>query len=633
MRSKRAVSELAISIDQLDNGFAKSGEAFYARMLSVLCSDLPPVLSEQLTQKLGFLRNGDPLPLVEWADSLGKQQYNTPTEHFVANQISALVVKYPFPGLDAQAEELATRKFLAAEHRCKRYNQIHRARNRRVVPILHQQYNKMRGWIAKVLGDKPPFKAIYREAGFGPGASIGVNGDATSLAHKYFADSWSVTPMALPYVVNALKTDPLAWELLCAVDKTVDWACVDKLSADGYLLSSLKERYTFVDLDEGLFEFQLLSKVNEVVHNKIVFVPKTALVHRTIAVEPLLNGYLQKGIDKVMRRSLRSVGVDLTDQSPNQDAAYEGSLGGEDPYCTIDLSSASDSMCIELVKSLLPREWFRLLDDARAPAYDLNGEIHRYHKFVSMGNGFCFPLESLLFAAACSVFTVDFRVYGDDIVVRRSHAEGVLKLLYAMGFRHNPRKTFLEGNFRESCGADWYGGVNVRPLTLDYNLGSTRALVKFCNLVSGNRKWFSFLGSVWEDIAHKVLVDYPLLRPFTGKRIDGALTVPLDEFHARTNFGKDVAIQGPVWYEVCYEPVQDGSLRAAERYSTVLMMAALRGGTSEVPFPYRRKTRARLRRETSAGATSTWDPPPPRYYAENWWNLRRPGKGVTQPQR
>lgn len=611
MRSKRKVSSLAKDIARLDGSFENRGLSNYTRMLSKLCRDLPQHYADGLTQNLGSLRNGDALPLVEWADSLSVQKYSTPTEHFVANQIAALIVKFPFPGLDAQAESLATRKFLAAEHRCKRYNQIHRARKRNVRFSLNTQYESMRRWIRYVLGAKPPIESVYENAAFGPGASIGVNGDATSMAHKFLADRWSVTPMALPYVFNALKTDPYVRELLCAHEEPVDWAHVEPLSAEHFMLSSYGGRRVFVDYDEDLFRLQVLSRVEEVVHNKITFVPKTALVHRTIAVEPLLNGYLQLGYNRVMCRRLARVGITLDDQSPNQELARQGSVETDDPYCTIDLSSASDSLGIELVKDLLPEDWYQALDAARSPAYELNGVIRRYHKFASMGNGFCFPLESLIFAAACHVFTTDFRVYGDDIVIRRSHAEELLKLLHNMGFRHNPRKTFIEGPFRESCGADWFGGENVRPLTLDYNLDSCRALVKFCNLVRGNQKWFSFLGGVWEDVARNVLREYPLVRPYPGKRIDGALTLDIDEFHARSCFGISQEIQGPIWYECCYEPVQDGALRHAERYSTVLMMAALRGGSSDVPFPYRRKTRARLRREASAGSTSTWTPTSP----------------------
>lgn len=612
MRSRRRKSVIETSISNFESKFVVSGDKLYAHLLNLICKDLPTEFNE-FQRVFGHLRNGDPLPLVMWADSLAVQQYPSAALHYAASQISALVLKYPFKGLDAQAERLATEKFRKAEHRCMRYNQIHRARRSRCVPALTAQYESMRRWIRYVLGDKPPLCEIYREAGFGPGASIGVGGDATSIAHKYFAPRWTSTPMALPYTLNALKTDPLCRELLCGNWRDVDWANIDRLSADGYMFSGFSGRYVVTDWDDDLFELQFLSKVDEVVHNKITFVPKTALVHRTIAVEPLLNGYMQKGIDAALRKRLLRVGVDLTDQSRNQELARLGSIEKEDPYCTIDLSSASDSICIELIRDLLPYDWWRLMDDTRSPCYELHGVIRRYHKFVSMGNGFCFPLESLLFAAACQVFTRDFSVYGDDIIVRQTHAPGVLRLLYSMGFRHNPRKTFISGPFRESCGADWWEGENVRPLTLDYALDSTRAIVKFCNLVSGNQKWFSFLELGWKHLAHNVLQGFPLVRPYQGKRIDGALTVPLDEFHARTDYGRSNDLQCPIWYERCYEPVQDGALRRAERYPTVLMMAALRGNSSVLPFPYRRKTRTKLRREASAGPTSTWEPPGKRY--------------------
>ena len=116
-------------------------------------------------------------------------------------------------------------------------------------------------------------------------------------------------------------------------------------------------------------------------------------------MEPLLNGFVQKGTDLEMRRLLRKVGIDLSDQSHNQRLAKRGSEGGFNPYCTIDLSAASDSLSYEVVKSFLPAEWFEYLCDIRAPRFLLAGADHteRYEKFCSMGNGFCFPLQTLLF--------------------------------------------------------------------------------------------------------------------------------------------------------------------------------------------------------------------------------------------
>ena len=83
-----------------------------------------------------------------------------------------------------------------------------------------------------------------------------------------------------------------------------------------------------------------------------------------------------------------------------------------------------------------------------------------------MGNGFTFPLESLIFfALAHSVCkpgeTVS--VYGDDIIVPTHRYEALVQLLTATGFLVNTDKSFSTGPFRESCGHDYLSGINIRP--------------------------------------------------------------------------------------------------------------------------------------------------------------------------
>jgi len=249
-------------------------------------------------------------------------------------------------------------------------------------------------------------------------------------------------------------------------------------------------------------------------------VPKTALVDRTIAIEPLLNGYVQKGIDEYLRLLLKRVGLDLEHQEPNQELALLGSLPNQvDPFVTIDLSSASDSISLEVVRYLLPPAWFDLLNRTRSPGYTFDGANYlRYEKFTSMGNGFCFPLETLIFASVCAVLSKpkDFIVYGDDIIVRQSVAHEVLKTLWGLGFRHNTDKTFLSGEFRESCGADYYAGQNVRPLNLDYTFAKYEDVIKFHNLSLQETRWASYFSEVREYLRGLIPREHRLTRPYKG---------------------------------------------------------------------------------------------------------------------
>jgi hypothetical protein len=219
---------------------------------------------------------------------------------------------------------------------------------------------------------------------------------------------------------------------------------------------------------EGLWPLVTPDDLDLVPGNKVAFVPKTAVVHRTIAIEPLVNIYAQLGLGAVMRRKLLRAGMNLEDQSPNQRAALKGSRDGS--LATIDLSSASDTVARELVRLLLPEGWFNVLDMCRSKVGLYEGQWLRYEKFSSMGNGYTFELETLIFLglalAVCTeleISTDEVLVYGDDIVVPVAAFRLMSDVLEFCGFSLNKSKSFSEGVFRESCGKDYFDGHDVRP--------------------------------------------------------------------------------------------------------------------------------------------------------------------------
>lgn len=200
--------------------------------------------------------------------------------------------------------------------------------------------------------------------------------------------------------------------------------------------------------------------------NRIAFVPKDWKRLRQIAVEPSLNMFVQQGIGSVMLNRLRLFGVNLTDQSRNRRLAQKGSHDGT--LATIDLKDASSRICYALVKDLLPRDWMALLDAVRSPWGLLpDGSHMRYHSFSTQGNGYTFPLESLVFWAVLKAALprrAVLSVYGDDIIVETKHYRRALTALAAIGAIVNETKSFAEGPFRESCGGDYISGVPVRPV-------------------------------------------------------------------------------------------------------------------------------------------------------------------------
>jgi hypothetical protein len=179
---------------------------------------------------------------------------------------------------------------------------------------------------------------------------------------------------------------------------------------------------------------------------------------------------LQLGVHSFIADRLAALGNSITDQERNQEWSRLGSMREfGSSLATIDLSQASDSVSTELVRWLLPSDWFSFLDDLRCKTGVVDGEPILYEKFSSMGNGFTFALETLIFwALGKSVASlVDgasvVSVYGDDIIVDDRCAPLLVEVLQFGGMVVNTTKSFLLGPFRESCGADWHCGLRVTP--------------------------------------------------------------------------------------------------------------------------------------------------------------------------
>jgi hypothetical protein len=206
-----------------------------------------------------------------------------------------------------------------------------------------------------------------------------------------------------------------------------------------------------------------LSDLKIVSANRMVMVPKTVKTHRPIAAEPTLNGFVQQGVGRYIRARLKRFGVDLDDQTINQDLASIAQSWG---LSTLDLSSASDTLCANLVKLLLPPEWFELLDDLRCKSTQYHGRRFLLSKFSSMGNAYTFELESMIFyVLLCSACTAGVSsVYGDDLIVHNADYRSTLEILTWAGFSINGSKSFTEGSsFFESCGKHFYDGREVTP--------------------------------------------------------------------------------------------------------------------------------------------------------------------------
>lgn len=263
----------------------------------------------------------------------------------------------------------------------------------------------------------------------------------------------------------------------------------------------------------GLFrEYQVFDSVT-VVESAVLFtVPKKTDIDRCACKEPDVNMFLQKGVGKHIRSRLRKFGINLNDQSINRRFAK---LGSETNHlATLDLSSASDTVTIELVRALLPSDWFEYLDSIRSQSVDVDGHVIRTEMFSSMGNGFTFELESLIFYVLMR--TVAYfegskgiiSVYGDDIIIPSGMYDMAVFVLAEFGFSVNEDKSFSTGPFRESCGGHYHYGVDVTPFYLKREPTHLTDIIRVANQL---RRWtfadesrqyvYPFLYDLWSKLA------------------------------------------------------------------------------------------------------------------------------------
>jgi hypothetical protein len=255
----------------------------------------------------------------------------------------------------------------------------------------------------------------------------------------------------------------------------------------------------------------------EVSEGSVLFtVPKKSDIDRVACKEPEINLFLQRGVGDHIRSRLRRSGIDLNDQSRNQELARQAVELG---LATIDLSSASDSISKQLVFELLPFEWWSYLDDIRCHSAFLpdhsgkNKEMARIEleMFSSMGNGFTFELESLIFWAltrtVCWLSGVKGKVsvYGDDIIAPSRIVPRLIRVFHWFGFTVNPAKSAWTGGFRESCGKHYHNGRDVTPFYLRGPVKTKTDLIRVLNrlLEWDGREWGFIVTPCVLDFHHK----------------------------------------------------------------------------------------------------------------------------------
>lgn len=252
--------------------------------------------------------------------------------------------------------------------------------------------------------------------------------------------------------------------------------------------------------------------------NRVVQVSKSYKINRTIACEQDGSLPFQLAFDVYGKRRLRRFGINLSDQTWNQLLAYLSSKHGY--LATIDMEAASDTVAFNTVAWLLPNAWFQYLNAHRAISYKRDaGGSGIYAKFSSMGNGATFVLETLIFASLCyAVGSKDFSVYGDDIIIESELVPEFLKLARFFGFRINLDKSHIEGPFRESCGVNYYQGVDITPFYMRRNPTSK---ADQSHLVNGLAAIAKPGGQLWNYALDLTIENRLLIVPINPSTISG----------------------------------------------------------------------------------------------------------------
>lgn len=404
---------------------------------------------------------------------------------------------------------------------------------------------------------------------------------------------------------------------------------------------------------------QIANILDVVDSSRTSFAPKNADTARLICTEPSLNMFAQLGLKVLLdRRILQAWSVDMKDQPEiNRLLARIGSETQE--FGTLDLSSASDSVSVELCRQLLPGWFFNLLMDLRCkqtfvPSHGLSVDLGM---ISTMGNGFTFPVMTIILSCVIRAVYHDLGIpiqdarrimvgsparfltavpnwaaFGDDLIVKREAYDLVVDVLSLLGFEVNASKSFNSGPFRESCGHDYHHGLNIRGVYLK-RLTSLQDLAVAVNLLNQwsaqtgicLRRGVRYLMSLFRD-SQVFYVPYSM-------PLDSGIRVPRDLVPSFVRMTR----KGPDWrYKTCFKAwtsvpakvrfgdgvvmVPSGCRRLGYNASALflsLLLGEVRDGVISI-----RQTHTNLYR-TQWHVSPNWDYVPPSYWFNHQSDWRR----------
>lgn len=227
------------------------------------------------------------------------------------------------------------------------------------------------------------------------------------------------------------------------------------------------------------FMFRATTKLHRTA--RLTAIDKNNRSSRVITLEALWNMVAQLSYASDVRSLLvKKLGYDLAFlQNVHRSLIRSGKS-------TIDLSNASDSNYIAVLQQLLPTRVFKDLIRLRTGILERHeGKDVSYHPLnmlAPMGCGFTFEIMTVVLLAHCRTLDCGSSVFGDDIIIDQKYATRLIRNLEAQGWVINLEKSFVEGNFRESCGA--FCDLDHNKLLLSYDIKRPKTTQELCLIMA-----------------------------------------------------------------------------------------------------------------------------------------------------
>lgn len=340
---------------------------------------------------------------------------------------------------------------------------------------LFQSRDKLREIIVNyrfgVNGLNFPSGETYRSTG----------GDVSLYAKLRDRTQWCCTPECFDLFANLCYTSPILkfaarrhfkqWQI--AHNKNFN----DKsmwLAATG---SNYKKAF-------AIFKAKLRVIVTFVAGARIETVPKDLLVDRVIECDAFCNMCVQLTIDNEIKELISThYGIDL-----EHSQVLHQKMLSDVSNATIDFSNASNSTWYSVVEWFFEgtRFWSHLQQsrcgfvelpgsyDPVSESFDIHIEccdistrkivtvepdgLYSLNMLSPMGNGFTFSVMTLLLLGIGREVDDFCHVFGDDVIVDNDVAHQLIPIYEFIGYKVNVTKTFLDSDFKESCGGFYCDG-------------------------------------------------------------------------------------------------------------------------------------------------------------------------------